>query len=205
MEDNPQNRLILALIGVGIGVTGIVAYYESAQGIFYTCTALSIMQWGLCMIAGALQYWSYPYLAACILTSYYITESFADFLPYGICLYYATALFYSGIIQYASLLLFRIVPIVSLVAFFMHYEHVFMVAATFCTMYFLITHFLSKTPLHAMDDFLLCVALGVALMNDNETDGLYTMKLIKGILWGGSACYILSIIHVFIHALINRN
>ena len=33
MEDNPQNRLILALIGVGIGVTGIVAYYESAQGI----------------------------------------------------------------------------------------------------------------------------------------------------------------------------
>ena len=69
MEDNPQNRLILALIGVGIGVTGIVAYYESAQGILYTCTVLSIMQWGLCMIDVALQYWSYPYLAACILTS----------------------------------------------------------------------------------------------------------------------------------------
>lgn len=205
MEDNSQNRLILALIGVGIAITGIVAYHESIQWLLNVCAALSLMQWIISIVKQEIQNWSYPYLAACLLAGYYITGTFENFLFYGICLYYATGILYSGLLRYVPNLLFLVIPIFSIVAFFMHYEHVFMVAATFCTMYFLITHFLGKTPLHAMDDFLLCVALGVALMNDNETDGLYTMKLIKGILWGGSACYILSIIHVFIHALINRN
>ena len=199
MEDNRENRLFLVLIGIAIGLTGIVAYYKSLQWMLYTCTFLSIMQWVTCMFTRELQNWAYPYLAACLLAGYYITGAFTDCLCYGICLYYATALIYIGMLRFVPLLLFIVIPIVSIVASFLHYEQVFMVSATFCTVHFLIAHFSGKTPYYAMDDFLLCVAFGVALMASKDTNSLYTMRLIKGILWAGAAHYIIGIIHAFFH------
>lgn len=202
MEDNRENRLFLALMGAAIGITGIVAYHESVQWIFYTCTFLSIMQWMLCMFTGELQNWAYPFLTACLLSGYYITGAFADFLFYGICLYYATALLYIGLLRHVPHLLFMVVPIVSMVAYFLHYEQVFMVTATFCTVHFLIAHFSGKTPYYAMDDFLLCVVFGIALMANKETNSLYTTRFIKGILWAGAAYHIMGILHAFYHAYI---
>ena len=205
MEDNPQNRLILALIGVGIGVTGIVAYHESVQWLLNVCAVLSLMQWIISIVKQEIQKWSYPYLAACLLAGYYITGTFENFLFYGICLYYATGILYSGLLRYVPNLLFMVVPIFSIVAFFMNYEHVFMIMATFCTAHFIIAHFSGKTPHYAMDNFLLCVAFGIGFMVHRNTDSLYTIRIVKSILWAGSAQYIIGIIHVFIHALINRN
>ena len=170
----------------------------------YTCTFLSILQWVSCMFNGELQNRAYPYLAACLLAGYYITGTYTNCLCYGICLYYATGLLYIGLLQYVPYLLFMVVPIVSMVAYFLHYEQLFMVSATFCTVHFLIAHFSGKTPSYAMDDFLLCVAFGMALMANKETENLFTIKLIKGILWAGAAYHILGILHAFYQAYIKR-
>lgn len=205
MEDNRKNRLFLAFIGAAIGASGIVAYYESSQWMLYTCTFLSILQWVLCVFTKELQNWAYPYLAACLLAGYYITDTFPNCLCYGICLYYATALIYISLLRHAPFLIFMVVPIVSMIAYFMHYERAFMVTAAFCTVYFLIAHFSGKTPYYAMDEYLFCVAFGIALVAHKEAESLYTMRLIKGVLWAGAAYYIIGIIKAFIHVLIKRN
>lgn len=190
MEDNINNRLLLTLIGTAIGITGIVAYYESVQWLFYTCTVLSIMQWVSSIITKELQSWAYPYLAACLLAGYYFTGAFADFFCYGICLYYATGLLYIGLLYIIPLFCTTVVPAICMVAFFLHYEHVFMVTAVFCTTHFLIAQLLGKNPYFAMNVFLGCVTFGVLLVGNRNTDSLYTMRLIKGILWAGAAYYI---------------
>ena len=205
MEDNRKNRLFIALIGAAIGATGIVAYYESIQWIFYTCTFLSIMQWVSCMFTRELQNWAYPYLAACLLVGYYITGSYTNSLCYGICLYYATGLFYMGllcIIPYQIVFIF--VPVISMIAYFLHYEHLFLLTAVYCTVNFLITHFQGKHPSFAMDVFLGCVTFGVLLVGNRNTDSLYSMKIIKGILWAGAAYYIVGSFYAFYHAYIKR-
>ena len=199
MEDNNKNRLLLALLGVTIGIVGIVAYHKSVQWLSYICTILCIMQWLLCMFSEGIQKEIYPYLAACLLASYYITGSYTNSLCYGICLYYTTGLFYIGLLRFIPHLLFIVVPIVSLAAYFLHYEQVFMGTATFCTLYFFITHLLGKTPHYAMDVFLLCVAFGVGLMVNRGAESLYSVSIIKGILWGGSAYYIIGILYAFFH------
>lgn len=187
MEDNSQNRLILALIGVGIAITGIVAYHESIQWLLNVCAALSLMQWIISIVKQEIQNWSYPYLAACLLAGYYITGTFENFLFYGICLYYATGILYSGLLRYVPNLLFLVIPIFSIVAFFMNCEHLFMITATFCTAHFIIAHFSGKTPHYAMDNFLLCIAFGIGFMTQKNTDSLYTIRIVKSILWAGSA------------------
>ena len=199
MEDNIKNRLLLALIGTAIGITGIVAYYESVQWLFYTCAVLSIMQWVSSIITKELQSWAYPYLAACLLAGYYFTGALADFFCYGICLYYATGLLYIGLLYIIPLFCTTVAPVVCMVAFFLHFEHVFMVTATFCTVHFLIAHFSGKTPSYAMDDFLLCLVFGTILVANKDTDSFYAMRIIKGFLWAGGAYYIVGVIHAILH------
>lgn len=205
MEDKNKNGLLLALMGVAIGIVGIVAYHKSVQWLSYACAILCVLQWVLCMFSEGIRKEMYPYLAACLLGGFYVTGSFTDCLCFGICLYYATGLFYMGLLYVIPYqIVFIFVPVISMIAYFLHYEHVFLLTALYCTVNFQITHYQGKHPAFAMDVFLLCVAFGVGLMTNRGVDSLYSVRIIKGILWGGVAYYIIGFFYAFYHAYIKR-
>ena len=197
MKENLKNTILLVLIGVAIGVAGIIAYYQQITWLFYTCTVLCMVQMLLNIFLGMLQDHTYPYLAACLLVGYYLTGDIPNGLCYGVCLHYATALICLGFyaLPIVQMLVFIVLPVTSITAYFLHAEHLFMVIAVFCTLHFIINHLRGKNPPPAMDIFLWCVAFGVGFLQLRDTDAYQSVKFIKGILWGGSAYYIVALLY----------
>ena len=202
MKENIRNTVLLALMGVAIGVAGIIGYYQHIKWLFYTCTVLCLVQLLLNLFLKALQDQMYPYLVACLLTGYFLTGNVLSGLCMGVCLHYATALIYVCIPIQLSLV---VVPIVSIVAFFLHAEKLFMVTAVYCTLYFFIKHFQGKLPAIAMDMLLWSCAFGVGFLQWRDTDTYQSVKIIKGVLWGGSAYYIVSLFYVWYHLYVKHD
>lgn len=94
MQNNTKNVLLLALVGVAIGVTGLIAYYQQISWLFILCTILCIVQFAIDSFLEPLKDEVFPYLATCLAIGYYLTDNILDTACFGICLYYATALFF---------------------------------------------------------------------------------------------------------------
>ena len=208
MQNNLKNTILLALIGVAIGAVGLVAYYQHIQWLLIACAIICAIQFTLAHFAEPMKDESYPYLATCFAVAYYLTDNIPDAIYYGACLYYATALVFLYLLSVISriiLLVSIVVPIGSLVAYFLHAEPVFIATATFCFVYFLVKHFRGKNPSFAMDVFLWCTAFGIGLLFQRDTDTYTSVKIIKGMLWGSAAYFIVGLLYAFYHAYIKKD
>ena len=209
MKNNIKNVLLLASIGVLIGIVGIVAYYRDVKWLMVTCAVLCLCQLLVNIFSGLHQdntYQIYPLLAVCLLVGYYITGNIIDSLCYGLCLYYAIAILYLGVLMLVpQQIVFIIVPVVSMIAYIANIEHLFVATGLFCTLSFVIAHLRGKLPSFAMDVYLWCTALGVMLLFQRSTDTYYSVKIIKGAMWAGSAYYIFGLFYAFYQKLIRNN
>lgn len=198
MENNIKNTLLLASVGVLIGIVGMVAYHQHITGLLVTCAVLCICQLFVNFFTGMLQDYTYPLLAVCIVVAYYITGNIFEGICYGLCLYYAIALLYIGMLMVIPFqFIMIVVPVTSIIAFFVNAEHLFIATGIFCTLTFVIAHLRGKLPSFAMDIILWCLVCGEIFMFQRSTDTYYSVRIIKGILWGGSAYYVAGVLYAF--------
>lgn len=206
MDNNLKNTILLASIGVAIGVGGIIAYYHQVSWLLILCAILCTCQMLTNLYWGLLKDYTYPLLAACMLIGYYITESFTESLCYGICLYYAIALFYICLLMVIPLQLLNfIIPLISIIAFFLKADHLFTVTGLFCTIQFVVSLLKGKLPYFAMDVFLWCIACGIVFLFIRDTDSSYHIRIIKGILCAGAAYYLFGILYAIYHTYIKKD
>lgn len=195
MEDSQKNVIMLAMIGVIIGIAGIVAFHQSLLWLLYACAVICLVQWLLNLLAKQLRPTTIPYLAACCLAGYYISGTYIDGVCYGVCLYYATVFLYSVIPMQLALI---VVPIASIIGYFTNVEQLFIITAVFCTVNFIITHFRGKNPHFAMGIFIACAVIGTILVFSKGTDEYTSIKIVKGLLWGGAAYYIAGVFYAYL-------
>lgn len=193
-----RNAILLALAGVAIGATGIVAYYQQPRWLFIVCTLLSIAQLVLSLFFEPMKDEMYSYLGACLVVGYYLTDSIPDAACFGICFHYATAFIFSMVLSFISVpIVLIVVPVGGVVAYFLNAEHLFMVLSTFCFIYFLVKHFRGKNAHFAMDVFLWSATFGVSFLFLRNTDTYTSVKILKGLLWGSATYYIVMAIYAF--------
>lgn len=206
MKNNLKNTLLPVLIGVAIGLGGVIAYHHQVSWLFILCAKLCAFQFLMHFYWGLLKDYTYPLLAACMLIGYYITESFAESLCYGICLYYAIALFYICLLMIIPLqLLYFIIPLISIIAFFLKADHLFTVTGLFCTIQVVVSLLKGKLPYFAMDVFLWCIAFGIGILFLRDTNSSYYIRIIKGILWAGAAYYLFGVLYAIYHTYIKKD
>lgn len=198
MENSIKNVVLLTSLGVLIGVIGVIGYFHQTRWLMMTCAVVCLAQLLMNVFMGLLQDYTYPFLSVCILVGYYISGEIVDGVCLGLCIYYSIAILYMAILAVVPIqIIMIIVPLVSIIAFFVNEEHLFITTALYCTIHFLIAHFRGKLPYYAMNIFLWAIAFGVLFMLQRNTDSYYSVKMLKGILWGGSAYYIVVAMYAF--------
>ena len=206
MENNTKNTLLLASVGVLIGIVGMVSYHQQITWLLITCAALCVCQLLVNLFTRMLQDYTYPLLAVCIIVAYYITGNIIEGICYGLCLYYAIALLYIGLLIVIPFQFIMIaVPVTSIIAFFVNAEHLFVATGVFCTLNFIVTHLRGKTPSFAMDVFLWCLVFGEILLFQRDTDNYYFVKILKGILWAGAAYYVFGVLYAYHRVYIKKD
>ena len=190
-----KQQLISVLTGVSFGATGLIAYYQQTRWLLIVCSIVCSIQLILSFFE-PLKDEMFSCLAVCLTIGYYLTDSIPDAAMFGICLYYATAVIFSILLAVIPLqFILIVVPIVSLVAYFINAEHLFLTTAVFCLVCFNVKHFRGKNPSFAMDVFLWCSVFGGSLLAARGTDALMSVRIIKGVLWGSAAYYIVVAIY----------
>ena len=194
MDNIIKHSLILAFVGVSIGIIGLVSFHNHTKWLFVTCAALCLCQFVINIVSGMIQAHSYPLLFVCTLIGFYVSGSFFDSLCYGICLYYAVALFYLGVLMVVPLhIILLILSIVSIVSYFINAEQVFVSTGLYCTSNFIIALLRGSLPRYAMDVFIFAVVIGVFMLFQRNLDTYSSIKILKGVLWGGAAYYIFAL------------
>lgn len=198
MENSIKNIVLLTSMGVLIGVVGVIGYFYQIRWLMIACAVVCLFQLLLNIFMGLLQDYTYPFLSVCILVGYYLAGEIVDGVCLGFCLYYSLAILYMGVLAVVPFqIIMIIVPLISLIAFFVNKEHLFVATALFCTINYHIAYFRGKLPHFAMDVLLWAIAFGVMFMLQRNTDSYYSVKLIKGVLWGSSAYYIVVAMYAF--------
>ena len=195
----------MTLIAVAIGITGIIAHHLQNTVVFYISISLCMTQMIWNILSGLLQYYAYPYLASCCLVGYFLTGDITNGLGLGLCIHLATAWIYIVIASFIPLQMFLIfVPIISLSAFYLHAEHIFVVAGGYCVTFFIINHLRGKNPPSGIDVFLWCVAFGIVFLQTRDTDAFLSVRIIKSVLWGGSTYYIIALLRAWYYVYIKH-
>jgi len=198
MDNSIKNVIILTSLGVLIGVVGIIAYFHQTRWLMIACAVVCLAQLLINVFMGLLQDYTYPFLSVCILVGYYLSGEIVDGICLGLCLYYSIAILYMGILAVVPFrIIMIIVPLVSIIAFFVNEEHLFITTALFCSLNFCIAYFRRKLPRFSMNIYTVAILLGTFLLFHRNTDLYDSVKLIKGILWAGSGYYLLGCLYAF--------
>lgn len=204
MEKATKQTLIMALIGIVIGVIGILAY-QKANWLFYICASLCWVQFLLSIVTNSLKETAFPFFTVCLIAGYFLTGTVLTGICYGSCLYYAIAFIYSIVLYVVPFqIIMIIVPVVSIIAYFCHAEHLFLLTSLYCTVNYLVALFKGRLPFSTMEIFLCCMSVGVILFTNRESVSLHSIQIIKGFLWGGAAYYVVVALYSFYRVFINK-
>ena len=196
---NNNQLLLWTSLGCGIltGVVGIIALYCDVRWLLYTCSGLALFHFLYNLFKGTILDNVYPFLAVCLVVAYYATGTILDGLCFGICLYYAIAWLHSIMFLAVPFLVNAIVPLTSIIAFFLHAEHLFVATGVYCILSFIISHLRGKLPSWDMDVYIWCAAIGVMLLFQRDADLYNYVKILKDVLWGASAYYVFCVFYAF--------
>lgn len=201
MENSVKTVIMQTMAYMAIGIIGLVAYHFAIQWLFIVCALLSIAQWLFSLFRRELQPFSYPYLASCLVAGLLLTEGWINGGCYGFCLYWASALFFSAIFKLLSKhVVLIIIPVVSIVAYFLGADFWFRTASVYCTVSFFVDLLHGKLAPAVTGTFLGCCVMAVSFSFANE-DGTAWSKIIIGLLLGASFYYIAGAIYSFIHTI----
>lgn len=201
MENNAKAIILWTLADISVSVIGLVAYHFAIQWLLIVCALLSIAQWLASLFRRELQPFSYPYLASCLVAGLLLTEGWINGACYGLCLYWASALFFGVIFRLLSKhVVLIIIPIVSVVAYFLGADFWFWTTSVYCTVSFFVELLRGKMAPAVMEIFLACVVIAVSFSFAKENGPAWS-KIIIGLLLGGSAYYIVGAIYSFIYTI----
>lgn len=189
---NMENKSCLVAFGVLLEIlfaaAGVAAFHYHSEKLFLICAVLCGLKFFLMLFVEGIKDIAFPYMAVCMAFGYYMTGTWLDTLCYGICLYYATAFLYMGLLHInelaVSLLFIFAASVVSIVGWLTQNYWLFMIASAYCVVWIIMAWVHGR--LHAISFRLLalCVIAGLLLYGYKDVSSSRAMFYVNGVLLG---------------------